>query len=785
MENIELPPEETVPFRVSSGLKDLIGRDLITDDFVAIFELVKNSFDAHATDVTIRFLDDLIVIEDNGKGMSKDDILEKWLFVAYSAKSDGSEDEGYRDLIEERQRPFAGAKGVGRFSCDRLGRHLHLVTSTGGSSYQNLKVDWTKYERDHKEEFTDIFLSLFETFPSNNIEGQFNSESGTKLLISSLRSEWNRDKILSLKRELGKLIDPFAGSDQSFSIRISAPSELEADAKIDEQNATSDADDQRPKVNGAITNPIIDVLSERTTHISTKLSDDGGHIVSELVDRGTLIYRIKEINPFSLISGSQVRADIYYLNRSAKFVFARRMGLPSVQFGSIFLFRNGFRVFPVGAEDDDFFGLNRRKQQGQRRFLGNRDLIGRVDVKGVPEFNESTSRNQGLIKNDSVEQLIEFVRDKCIKRLERYVVDITWKDTFDKDVENIDRMLLDGNSALVSQLVSKLSATSGIDLLEFSPDIVRIVDEKSEAFEGSLKSLEILAEETGDPQLLRRVDEARDRMRVLRLAEEEAREAERRAVNRAVQAEKAASAAESRYSDEIERNRFLVAAATLDEDTILNLHHQIIIHASDVHNEVQLFMSKLRRGEEVAKDEWVNVLGRISYRNSQILTAAKFATKGGYKQQSSTIVDNLPLYIFDYIEKVSSLWSRKVKVLCEWDQSEFTRSFRPIDVGILIDNLVSNSERAGAGNINFSIRVEKSPASTLVIDVADDGRGWPSTVRPLDRIMEKGVTSTTGSGLGLFHVKEVVEGMKGRIAIRETEYSEQFDGAHMEIRVPK
>jgi len=758
---------------------------LITDDFVAIFELVKNSFDAHATQVQIEFLDDLIVIEDNGKGMSRNDILEKWLFVAYSAKSDGSEDDGYRDLIEERQRPFAGAKGVGRFSCDRLGRHLHLVTSIDSRSFHNLRVDWTKYEKDHKDEFTEILLNLYESPPSSDGADQIGGESGTKLLISSLRSGWDREKLLSLRRELGKLIDPFTGSDQSFSINISAPSELEADSKAIQHNSANENDDQRPTVNGPVSNPIIDVLSERTTYISARLSEDGSHIISELVDRGTLIYRIREDNPFSLISNSQVRADIYYLNRSAKFVFARRMGLPSVQFGSVFLFRNGFRVFPVGAEDDDFFGLNRRKQQGQRRFLGNRDLIGRVDVRGVPEFNESTSRNQGLIKNDSVEQLIGFVRDKCIKRLERYVVDITWKDTFDKDVENIDRMLLDGNSALVGQLVSKLSATSGIELLEFSPDIVRIVDEKSEAFEGSLKSLEILAEETGDPQLLRRVDEARDRMRVLRLAEEEAREAERRAVSRAVQAEKAASAAESRYSDEIERNRFLVAAATLDEDTILNLHHQIIIHASDVHNEVQLFMSKLRRGETVANDEWVNVLGRISYRNSQILTAAKFATKGGYKQQSSTIVDNLPLYIFDYIEKVSSLWSRKVKVLCEWDQSEFTRSFRPIDVGILIDNLVSNSERAGAGSINFSIRVEKSPAMTLVIDVADDGRGWPSTVRPLDRIMEKGVTSTTGSGLGLFHVREVVEGMKGRIAIREKEYSEQFDGAHMEIRVPK
>ena len=81
----------TTNFRISSELKNVIGRDLITDDFVAVFELVKNSFDAHATDVKIVFdfddsTNDAIYIIDNGKGMSGKDIDNKWLFVAYSAK---------------------------------------------------------------------------------------------------------------------------------------------------------------------------------------------------------------------------------------------------------------------------------------------------------------------------------------------------------------------------------------------------------------------------------------------------------------------------------------------------------------------------------------------------------------------------------------------------------------------------------------------------------------------------------------------------------------------------
>jgi DNA mismatch repair ATPase MutL len=77
----------SVKFRISSGLKSIIGRDLITNDFVAIFELVKNSFDAKATHVKVVFDLDrketaAIYVVDNGKGMSASDVENKWLFVA-------------------------------------------------------------------------------------------------------------------------------------------------------------------------------------------------------------------------------------------------------------------------------------------------------------------------------------------------------------------------------------------------------------------------------------------------------------------------------------------------------------------------------------------------------------------------------------------------------------------------------------------------------------------------------------------------------------------------------
>lgn len=152
-------------FRISAELKNIIGKDLIINDEVAIFELVKNAYDAHATRVDITFEKDKIIIQDNGKGMDINDIENKWLFVAYSAKKDNTEDkelkedtkyQDYRDKINLK-RGFAGAKGIGRFSCDRLGSKLKLISrKVSSSDFHQLNVDWEDFEQDAKNDFINI-----------------------------------------------------------------------------------------------------------------------------------------------------------------------------------------------------------------------------------------------------------------------------------------------------------------------------------------------------------------------------------------------------------------------------------------------------------------------------------------------------------------------------------------------------------------------------------------------------------------------------------------------------
>ena len=151
----------TETFKIISHLKDILGRGLVTNEFVAVFELVKNGFDAGASSVAIEVDPEAgrIAIVDDGKGMARRDIIERWLFLAYSAKADNSEDDNlhpdYRDRIRQRDQ-FAGSKGIGRLSCDTLGTNLILYSRTfGETAVQKLSINWSDFEKDSKSEFGD------------------------------------------------------------------------------------------------------------------------------------------------------------------------------------------------------------------------------------------------------------------------------------------------------------------------------------------------------------------------------------------------------------------------------------------------------------------------------------------------------------------------------------------------------------------------------------------------------------------------------------------------------
>ena len=138
---------ESLFFKVNAAIKNIIGKELIYSDNVAVVELIKNSKDAKASQASIIFKDEndlnngSITISDNGKGMTLSEIKEKWLNIAYSEKK-----KNLDNVI------YAGNKGVGRFSCDRLGSMLTLFTKSMSGDYIKLKINWQDFENRRQNE---------------------------------------------------------------------------------------------------------------------------------------------------------------------------------------------------------------------------------------------------------------------------------------------------------------------------------------------------------------------------------------------------------------------------------------------------------------------------------------------------------------------------------------------------------------------------------------------------------------------------------------------------------
>jgi signal transduction histidine kinase len=763
---------------VSTGLKTVLGRELITDDEVAIFELVKNSFDAGANTVKIYFGQDNVVVADNGSGMSYEDLKDKWLFVAYSSKRDSGEGRDFRDVVAQRKH-YAGSKGIGRFSSDRLGKQIVLQTRPTRKSagiVHSLTVDWQRFEKNAKEHFDKVPVTYSESNAFNlpNELRQFGAslKHGTVIEIRKLRQGWDRGRILALKSSLAKLINPFGDKGDQFSIVLIAPAQESGDKQA-AANAAKTGEPPLPRhiVNGRVGNFIFAALEEKTTFIRVSIKD--GHINSSLTDRGELIYKIREPNPYKNLEHSGFACEMYYLNQSAKLTFARRVGLPSIQFGSVFLFRNGFRVYPIGEDGDDWFGFNRRKQQGYARFLGTREIIGRVDVYGSDEdFQEASSRNQGLIETPAVKQLHKAVMDHCLRRLERYVVPVSWVDKADANTEDLSRLLTDPGRARVSAAVANLVDNDQVELLDYSRRLVDLINERSSDFEESLVSLRSIAEKTNDKRFLIKLDVAEKRFEELKKSEAEARQIadrERAAAEAASQrAESAETAAEeARYEADTERRRahFLEAVVDLDTSTILNLHHQVTIYAVDIAQQIENLLSETAGKQTVPRETMLKAIEQIAFLNRKVLAVTRFAAKAKFKLDSEKIETDLAGFITDYIDQIArAAGSARLRIQVENTHPGLKARFNPIDASIIVDNLISNSRRAKASWIKF----ELSPLDKngLMIRVSDNGKGiTPGT--NTKRIFEMGYTTTQGSGLGLYHVRQVLGEMGGSIELEE------------------
>ncbi|HDS1738658.1 ATP-binding protein [Pseudomonas putida] len=750
-------------FRISSYLKDVIGRDLVTNEFVAIFELVKNSFDAGAKCVDIEFSPDKhsITIMDDGHGMSRDDIREKWLFVAYSEKAFVGA-ESYRDKIKPAGQ-FAGNKGIGRFACDTLGAELELYSMVEGGEISRLSIDWKKFEQDSQDEFQsiDVDLRRARSFPPF-YNATIPKKSGTVLVVKSTRHDWDVDRIGRLRRDLAKLIDPFGTTTEVVVSTWLLDGSTE---RID-------------GVDGPVGNNVAGLLQEKTSRVEVRI--EGDYVHSTLFDRGRKIYQIREPSPYSELAAVRVDGQIYYLNRSAKNTFTKRMGVRPIEFGSVFLFLNKFRIFPIGEEFDDTLGLNRRKQQGQSRYLGTRDLIGRVDVTARPKmFREVSSRDAGLVEDARSKALFEAIRKHMVFRLERYVVGVNWRDKQDQDRDTPEGLETDSARERILSIVGGLARSRDVEILYYDKELIRVSDDPDKLTDEALKAISEVAQSQNDEALVKQIEDAKRRIEELRSSREEARQLAQQAIADRHRADAHIARLEQQAA-------FLGSSQDVDVERVQLLMHQATIHLGHIRSaianaahEARKVISTVTSTSELVDIEEVEdrlavvrqaarrlsaSIASASLSGDRLGTVLSFAPNIRVDLQTDEIHGDLLKFLREYFEvRLAGVTGMPE---AEFDAQGLTlvRHFSPVDIAVLVDNLLDNARKAKAGRVKF--KASRKGKNSIVIKVSDDGLGIDDRKVDASKIFERGYTgSPDGTGLGLYSVTKILKIMDGSIAL--------------------
>lgn len=760
--------EHQLQFKISAALKNIIGRDLINDDFIAVFELVKNAYDAHANNVEINFDKQessftKITIKDDGKGMNYDDLVNKWLFVAYSAKKEGTEEDSYnyRDKIKVK-RAYAGAKGIGRFSCDRLGSNLYLETikDEPNAKVEILLTDWEKFEGNLNDEFVNISV-IHDTIAKSN----YQKAKGTVLEITNLRSEWDREKLLKLKSALAKLVNPNTkNSEDSFRINLIVESEKDEDDRLKEigyKKKLSKEAIYKDIVNGNIENLIFETLDLKTTKISSEISSENKNIITTtLFEGGKIVYKIQEEN--QLINLKNVDFTVYYLNQSAKSTFTRRMGVEPVVYGHIFVYKNGLRIYPYGERGEDPLKMDNRKAQGKNRFLGTREVIGYIDIHGNnDELRETSSRGDGLIKTQTYNELYEWFYT-TLKRLEKYIVEVS---DWGKDLSEDDYINLDEHDRVIAlqNIVSKLSKSKSLISIEYAPDLFQILEAKEEGSARSVLS-DIKKKITNDnfdkQEILKGIEKAEKKISNLEKIKDEA---EDEAFEKLIENESITNELEA----EKKKGSWQGALIGTDKERIIGLQHQIFHSSSRINRNIKLLLQHLN--PDLIDDTTRKHITVMSLEAAKIISIANFVTKANFNLKASEIERDVVEFIVGYLNEIyiadDKIIDSKLNITINTkDNIEFIKEIRPLEITTLIDNLISNSEKAGASKMIFSFSIKKD---VLLIEVFDDGKKGIETEN-LERIFELGYTTTNGTGIGLYQAMDIVKRMKGSIIAEST-----------------
>ena len=454
-------------------------------------------------------------------------------------------------------------------------------------------------------------------------------------------------------------------------------------------------------------------------------------------------------------------------------------------------------------------GLDQRKAQGRARYFGTRELFGRIDIIDKDNTFEVLSNREGLAQNQAFIDLVAYDKEdkttilideededresygyitNIIRQLENFVVNgLEWNRLFDKQNPSSTKVISENDvlknperytmrqispEKVKAACEKLLKSNWKISDIQINEDLIsHIFSEAQQKYEEFLNDFmekikdksftELSATQKGN---VRKIIE-RERQ-ATKIAEKDRDIAEQKVkqAQTTIDTQQQTILEKEKTIEQINsQNAFLKKTSNQDVEDLIISMHTILVNTSTIRNCLLTLLE-----DPNISNETKDILALISEANQKNSNIAKFATLYNFSDKQNIINGELTVFMHEYLKEAKEFSAnRRIQIHDRLDTSILlNKEFIPLEIMMLLENIISNSKKAKAKNLFISNAL--LPSGQIKFSFKDDGNGITEK-RFLDNInliFEKGETSTKGSGIGLYQINKIVKKLKGTVGVK-------------------
>lgn len=707
--------ENEIYFNFSYFALRLLGKGLYSNAWTAIAELVANGFDAKANNVKIYINaankeKSVIEIFDDGYGMGYDDLASKYTLIGKDKRDDSV-------LDEETKKQLMGRKGIGKLAALYLSKKYYLISKTEKESSA-----WCLNAEKAKD--SDV-PRLDRIIDVNTIKIEADSywkknKTGTMIKLTDV--DLRNFGVQSLKGLKARLADFFLEDYLEDKMQVAFLTYRGEPVKF--ENVRKEI--AFKNMYAFFDNTSSGFINKLKKNLSFRSDVDS--VKNKL--RDVVFFDEKK---FSNMSGERC----FLLADGSK----TEEGIPYKLEGWIGIHSTIDKE--TASKNDSHYLKNKVYSPNKLRLYVRKKLA----VENFLDYLNNTQAFSNYIEGEISFDVLDDDRLPDIATSNRQ--------GFDEESDRI-QLLIEILKPIVNSLIRervKIGEKIKAEEKAYYDEQKRIAKEKEEAER-------------------QRADDAEKAQKQAEAERDFAREEKKYAEKRAEDAENERKETEQQLQKRLEQLRIVTSLSSQDMELVTNLHHQTNVVATNIQSLITQFV-RHNTGKNIIDYKIVEeLLGKLSFENSKIIAFSKFGIKNIFDDFSTKSKYNIIEYFNNYIEKISSQFTSKSQLVIAFHTniSRFETKFAPIDISIIIDNMVSNARKAHATTLNIVAKKEGNGIEIKFIS----NKPFDERIPDINVIFEKGYSTTKSTGVGLFHIKTIANENNWKISAKREENNALF-----------